>query len=73
MNVPGVFECAADLRRAEADALVFDKTQRQPQMLDKERLKNWEKIDGLPDDDKLAVKKIVAALLVKHSVELAVR
>jgi hypothetical protein len=33
----------------------------------------WEKIDGLPDDDKLAVKKIVAALLVKHSVELAVR
>jgi hypothetical protein len=42
-------------------------------MLDKELLKNWEKIDGLPDDDKLAVKKIVAALLVKHSVELAVR
>jgi len=45
----------------------------QPQMLNKELLKNWEKIDGLPDDDKLAVKKIVAALLVKHSVELAVR
>jgi transcriptional regulator with XRE-family HTH domain len=56
-----------------ADELVFDKTERQPQMLDKELLKNWEKIDDLPDDDKLAVKKIVAALLVKHSVELAVR
>jgi hypothetical protein len=42
-------------------------------MLDKELLKNWEKIDDLPDDDKLAVKRIVAALLVKHSVELAVR
>ena len=56
-----------------ADELVFDKAERQPQMLDKELLKNWEKIDGLPDDDKLSVKKIVAALLVKHSVELAVR
>lgn len=56
-----------------ADELVFDKAERQPQMLDKELLRNWEKIDGLPDDDKLAVKKIVAALLVKHSVELAVR
>lgn len=56
-----------------ADELVFDKAERQPQMLDKELLKNWEKIDELPDDDKLAVKKIVAALLVKHSVELAVR
>ncbi|MGI8544187.1 MAG: hypothetical protein ACR2MD_12035 [Aridibacter sp.] len=56
-----------------ADELVFDKTERQPQMLDKELLRNWEKIDSLPDDDKLAVKKIVAALLVKHSVELAVR
>jgi len=56
-----------------ADELVFDKAERQPQMLDKELLKNREKIDGLPDDDKLAVKKIVAALLVKHSVELAVR
>jgi hypothetical protein len=55
-----------------ADELVFDKTERQPQMLDKELLKNWEKIDDLPDD-KLAVKKIVVALLVKHSVELAVR
>lgn len=56
-----------------ADELVFDKTERQPQMLDKELLKNWEKIDDLPDDDKRAVKRIVAALLVKHSVELAVR
>ena len=56
-----------------ADELVFDKTERQPQMLDKELLKNWEKIEELPDDDKLAVKKIVSALLVKHSVELAVR
>jgi transcriptional regulator with XRE-family HTH domain len=56
-----------------ADELVFDKAERQPQMLDKELLKNWEKIDELPDDDKLAVKRIVAALLVKHSVELAVR
>lgn len=56
-----------------ADELVFDKTERRPQMLDKELLKNWEKIDDLPDDDKLAVKRIVAALLVKHSVELAVR
>ena len=56
-----------------ADELVFHKSECQPQMLDKELSKNWEKIDGLPDDDKLAVKKIVAALLVKHSVELAVR
>lgn len=56
-----------------ADELVFDKTERRPQMLDKELLKNWEKIDDLADDDKLAVKRIVAALLVKHSVELAVR
>lgn len=56
-----------------ADELVFDKAERQPQMLDKELLKNWEKIEELPDDDKLAVKKIVSALLVKHSVELAVR
>jgi transcriptional regulator with XRE-family HTH domain len=56
-----------------ADELVFDKAERQPQMLDKELLKNWEKIDDLPDDDKLAVKKIVSALLAKHSVELAVR
>ncbi|PYS98450.1 MAG: XRE family transcriptional regulator [Acidobacteria bacterium] len=56
-----------------ADELVFDKTERQPQMLDKELLKNWEKIEELPDDDKMAVKKIVSALLIKHSVELAVR
>lgn len=42
-------------------------------MLDKELLKNWEKIEELPDDDKLAVKKIVVVLLIKHSVELAVR
>jgi hypothetical protein len=30
-------------------------------------------MDELPDDSKFTVKKIVAALLVKHSVELAVR
>jgi transcriptional regulator with XRE-family HTH domain len=59
--------------RSQPTLEVFDKTERQPQMLDKELLKNWGKIDDLPDDDKLAVKKIVSALLVKHSVELAVR
>lgn len=48
-----------------ADELVFDKTERQPQMLDKELLRNWEKIDDLPDDDKLAVKKIVAAFQLR--------
>ena len=56
-----------------AGELVFDKTQRQPQMLDKELLRNWEKIEELPDDDQLAVKRIISALLIKHSVELAVR
>jgi hypothetical protein len=31
------------------------------------------KMDELPDDSKFTVNRIVAALLVKHSVELAIR
>lgn len=40
---------------------------------DKELIRNWEKVENLPEEDKQAIKKIVSALLVKHSVELAVR
>ncbi len=56
-----------------ADELVFDKTERQPRIDDKELIRNWEKVENLPEDDKQTIKKIVSALLVKHSVELAVR
>jgi hypothetical protein len=56
-----------------ADELVFDKTERQPRIDDKELIRNWEKVENLPEEDKQTIKKIVSALLVKHSVELAVR
>lgn len=56
-----------------ADELVFDKTERQPRIDDKELMRNWEKVEHLPEEDKQTIKKIVSALLVKHSVELAVR
>jgi hypothetical protein len=36
-------------------------------------MRNWEKVENLPEEDKQTIKKIVSALLVKHSVELAVR
>jgi hypothetical protein len=53
--------------------LVFDKTERQPRACDKELMRNREKVENLPEEDKQNIKKIVSALLVKHSVELAVR
>lgn len=56
-----------------ADELVFDKTERQPRIDDKELIRNWGKVENLPEEDKQTIKKIVSALLVEHSVELAVR
>jgi len=53
--------------------LVFDKTERQSRACHKELFRNWEKVENLPEDDKQTIKKIVSALLVKHSVELVVR
>jgi uncharacterized protein YmfQ (DUF2313 family) len=47
--------------------------ERQPRACNKELIRNWEKVENLPEEDKQTIKKIVSALLVKHSVELAVR
>jgi len=52
-----------------ADELVFDKTERQPRIDVKELIRNWEKVEILPEEDKQTIKKIVSAVLVKHSVE----
>ncbi len=56
-----------------ADELVVDKTEREPRIDDKELMRNWEKVENLPEEDEQTIKKIVSALLVKHSFELAVR
>lgn len=56
-----------------ADELVFDKTERQPMVSDKELVRQWESIEDLPDEDKQVVKRVVAAMIVKQRVEQAVR
>jgi len=56
-----------------ADELVFDPAERLPLVTDKELIKHWESIEGLPEADRQVVKTIIAAMVVKQRVEAAVR
>lgn len=56
-----------------ADELVFDPAERLPLVTDKELVKQWESVEGLPDEDKQVVKKVIAAMIVKQRVEAAMR
>lgn len=56
-----------------ADELVFDPAERLPLVTDKELVKQWESVEGLPDEDKQVVKKVITAMIVKQRVEAAMR
>jgi transcriptional regulator with XRE-family HTH domain len=51
-----------------ADELVFDPSERMPLLLDKELLKQWERLEQLPEDMRKAVKLVVEGVLLRHSV-----
>ncbi|MFV0387901.1 MAG: hypothetical protein ACK5NT_04020 [Pyrinomonadaceae bacterium] len=46
--------------------LVFDKTERQPRIVDKELIRNWEKVENLPEEEKRIVKALLEGMILKH-------
>jgi transcriptional regulator with XRE-family HTH domain len=51
-----------------ADELVFDPSERMPLVTDKELIKQWERIEELPDEDRKALKVLVEGLLVRRQI-----
>lgn len=51
-----------------ADELVFDVTERMPLVTDKELIKQWEKLEDLPEEDRQALKVLVEGLLMRHQI-----
>lgn len=51
-----------------ADELVFDPAERMPQVSNKELLKQWERIEALPDEDRQALKLLVEGLLLRRQI-----
>lgn len=49
-----------------ADELVFDPAERMPQITNKELLKQWERIEELPEEDRKALKVLVEGLLLRR-------
>jgi len=51
-----------------ADELVFDAAERMPLVTDKELIKQWEKIEDLPEEDRQALKVLVEGLLMRRQI-----
>lgn len=51
-----------------ADELVFDPSERVPQVTNKELLKQWERIVELPEEDRKALKMLVEGLLLRRQI-----
>lgn len=51
-----------------ADELVFDATERMPLVTDKELIKQWEKLEDLPEEDRQALKVLVEGLLMRRQI-----
>lgn len=51
-----------------ADELVFDPAERRPQVNNKELIKQWERIEELPEEDRKALKMLVEGLLLRRQV-----
>lgn len=49
-----------------ADELIFDPSERMPQVSNKELLKQWERIEELPEEDRRALKALVEGLLLRR-------
>ena len=49
-----------------ADELVFDPSERAPQVSNKELIKQWERIEELPEEDRKALKMIIEGLLLRR-------
>ena len=51
-----------------ADELVFDPSERMPLITDKELIKQWERIEELPEEDRKALKMLVEGLLLRRQI-----
>jgi transcriptional regulator with XRE-family HTH domain len=51
-----------------ADELVFDPAERMPLITDKELIKQWERVEELPEEDRKALKLVVEGLLVRRQI-----
>jgi transcriptional regulator with XRE-family HTH domain len=51
-----------------ADELVFDPAERVPQVSNKELLKQWERIEQLPEEDREVLKVLVEGLLLRRQI-----
>lgn len=51
-----------------ADELVFDPAERMPQVSNKELLKQWERIEDLPEEDRQALKLLIEGLLLRRQI-----
>jgi len=51
-----------------ADELVFDAAERMPLVTDKELIKQWEKLEDLPEEDRQALKVLVEGLLMRRQI-----
>lgn len=65
----------AEALQVSIDMLVFSKPSQEAEtrLSDTELLHQFTEIEKFPDTDKQALKTIIAAMIVKHRVELAVR
>jgi transcriptional regulator with XRE-family HTH domain len=70
-----VLKRLAEALTVSLDFLVFDRTSEAAaqRLADSELIEHFAAVEHLDDDDKQAVKKIIAALIVKQRVEAAVR
>lgn len=51
-----------------ADELVFDSSERLPNITDKDLIRSWERLESLPDEDRRVIKVIIEGLLCRHSI-----
>ena len=56
---------ALDLTAAE---LVFAPSERMPLITDKELMKQWERIEELPEEDRRAIKALVEGMLLRRQI-----
>lgn len=70
-----VLKRLAEALNASLDLLVFDRTSEAAaqRLADTELIEHFAAVEHFADDDKQAVKKIIAAMIVKQRVEAAVR
>lgn len=70
-----VLKRLAEALQVSIDMLVFSKpsAEAESRLSDVELLQQFTAIENFPDTDKQALKTIIAAMIVKHRVELAVR